>query len=402
MDRISSLDVLRGFALLGIIVMNVQAFSMPIAAYFNPTAYGSLEGSDGAVWLVGHVLVDQKFMNLFSMLFGAGIVLFTARAEARGKPAGRLHLKRNLWLLAFGLAHAYLLWYGDVLAMYAVVGLALYPLRRLAARTLAIAGVSLFAVGSVASIAMGATFASWPADMQAEAREDWEPGAQTVDAEEAAYRGGWSEQMAHRVPEAVFIHTAWFLTVGLWRVGGLMLLGMALFKWGVLSAERSPSFYARLAVVGFGLGLPLVGYGVVRNFAAGWRTEYSMFFGSQFNYWGALFVALGYLGLVMLACRASALPRVRGWLANVGRTAFSSYLLQTIAMTTIFYGHGLGLFGELSRTQQVLVAAAVVVANVVASTLWLRAFRMGPFEWAWRSLTYGRVQPLRGSEPAPA
>lgn len=392
--RITSLDVLRGFALLGIIVMNVQSFSMPVAAYFNPTAYGRLEGANGLAWLASHVLVDQKFMNIFSILFGAGIFLFADRAEARGVKPGRLHYRRTLWLLAFGLVHAYLLWYGDVLTIYALCALVIYPLRRLSPGRLAALGITLFGIGSVIFLAAGATFASWSPAMQDEMRESWAPSEASLAAEVAAYQGSWLDAFAARAHEAMNIHTVYFAGWLFWRVSGLMLLGMALLKWGFLSAERAPREYALVAAAGLGAGIPLIALGVRENWRHGWSVEYSMFFGSQFNAWGALLVAMGYAALVLLVCRTGRLARARGLLANVGRTAFSSYIFQTIAMTTIFYGHGLGLFGQASRTTQIVVALVVIVANVAASTLWLRRFRMGPLEWAWRSLTYWKRQPM--------
>ncbi|MGQ0534472.1 MAG: DUF418 domain-containing protein [Methanobacteriota archaeon] len=400
-ERIDALDVLRGFALLGILVMNVQAFSMPIAAYFNPTVYGSLEAADGVVWLLGHLLVDQKFITLFSLLFGAGVLLFCDRIEARGGRSGPLHYRRMGWLLVIGLAHAYLLWYGDVLAIYAVCALLLYPLRKRSPRALALAGLALIAVVPVIFTAMGATFSAWPADLRHEVANDWAPDEATLAAELAAYRGGWLEQMAHRVPESLAIHTMFFATWLFWRTTGLMLLGMAFLKWGVLSAARSRSFYARLAVAGYAIGLPVVAVGVLQNFAHGWMVEYSMFFGFQFNYWGSLAVAAGHLGLVMLVATSGALPWVRRRLSEVGRTAFTNYLLQTLVATTIFYGHGFGLFGEVSRTGQIGIFAAIVVAEVALSAWWLARFRFGPFEWAWRSLTYLRLQPIRIASPTP-
>jgi uncharacterized protein len=174
-----------------------------------------------------------------------------------------------------------------------------------------------------------------------------------------------------------------------------MLLGMALFKTGVLSAARSGRFYAGMVAIGYGAGLPLVIAGVVRNFAAGWAYEYSMFFGSQYNYWGSVLVALGHVGLVMLFCRSGLLSGLKRVLAAYGRMALTNYLVQTVICTTLFYGHGLGLFGYVERWQQILLVVAIWVVQLVYSPLWLQRYRFGPAEWAWRSLTYGRRQPMR-------
>ena len=160
--RIDAIDVLRGFALLGILVMNIQSFAMPQAAYFNPTAYGDLEGANLYVWLAGRMFADQKFMTVFSMLFGAGIVLMAGRAEARGGSVGRAHYRRMGWLAVIGLLHAHLLWYGDILFTYAVCGMVLYPLRHLSPGRLLALGTTLLAVGSAFSVGAGMSLPYWP------------------------------------------------------------------------------------------------------------------------------------------------------------------------------------------------------------------------------------------------
>ena len=209
------------------------------------------------------------------------------------------------------------------------------------------------------------------------------------------YQGGWLEQMAYRVPSSLKFQTFIFIIWFGWRAGGLMLIGMALFKWGVLTAQRSKRFYLTLMGVGFGLGLPVVSYGVVRNFAAQWTFEFSMFFGWQFNYWGSLFVALGYIGTVMLICKSIRLEKFTRPFAAVGRMALTNYLVQTLICTTIFYGHGLGLFGQVERREQILIVIGVWMFQLFVSSTWLRFFRFGPAEWLWRSLTYLKFQPMR-------
>ena len=147
-ERIVTLDVLRGFALFGILLMNIQSFAMPEAAYFIPAAYGDLTGANRVVWWFSYLFADQKFMTLFSMLFGAGIVLMTAKAEQSGRPTLGLHYRRMFWLLVIGLMHGYLLWSGDILALYAICGFIVYWFRRWPPRRLLIAGLIVFAVGA--------------------------------------------------------------------------------------------------------------------------------------------------------------------------------------------------------------------------------------------------------------
>jgi uncharacterized protein len=174
-----------------------------------------------------------------------------------------------------------------------------------------------------------------------------------------------------------------------------MLIGMALMKWQVFSAARMPRTYVILALIGFVLGLPIVIAGVVFNTTTGWQVEYSFFAGAQFNYWGSLLVALGWLGLVMLLCRQQWLPALRSRLAAVGRMALSAYLLQSILGTLVFYGHGLGLFGQVPRVGQLALVVVIWIVLLIACPLWLQHFRFGPAEWLWRTLTYMKPPPMR-------
>ncbi|MCY4659575.1 MAG: DUF418 domain-containing protein [Acidobacteria bacterium] len=398
--RIDSIDVLRGFALLGILVMNVQSFAMPQAAYFNPTAYGDLEGANLWVWLVGRLFFDQKFMTIFSMLFGAGIVVMAGRAEARGGAAGRVHYRRMGWLLVIGLLHAHLLWYGDILFVYAACGMVLYPLRHLSPGQLIALGTTLLAVGSAFSVGVGMSLPYWPEEALTAFSDDaWRPTPEVIEAELAVYRGGWLAQLPSRSADALAFETALLLMWGFWRAGGLMLIGMGLFHREVFAARRSPRFYAGLIAAAVAVGLPMQAYGLSLDFARDWP-PWSFFLGQQFNYWPSIAVSLGWVGLVMLACRSPALHRFTRPFAAVGQTALTNYLLQTVLCTTIFYGHGLGWFGSVDRVGQLGVVAAVWALQLVASPLWLHRFRFGPAEWAWRSLAYGARQPLRRA-PAP-
>ncbi len=398
--RIDANDVLRGVALLGILVMNVQSFAMPQAAYFNPTAYGDLEGANLYVWVAGRMLADQKFMTIFSMLFGAGIVLMTGRAEARGD-ARRVHYRRMGWLLVIGLLHAHLLWPGDILFLYGVCGMLAYPLRRQPPGRLFALGAALLAVASAYSLGSGLSLPYWPEEARSSfTAEVWQPTPEMIEGELAAYRGGWLDQQPARSADALAFETLLLITWGLWRAGGLMLIGMALFQRGVFSAPRSPRFYATLIAVAVAIGLPAQAYGIATDFARGWPA-WSFFVGAQFNYWPSIAVSLGYVGVVMLACRTAALHALTRPFAAVGRTALTNYLLQTVICTTLFYGHGFGWFGSVDRVGQVGVVAGVWALQLVASPLWLRRFRFGPAEWAWRSLTYGVRLPLCRAPPPP-
>ena len=393
-ERIQSLDVMRGVAVLGILVMNIQCFAMIMAAYINPTAYGSLEGVNGWVWYLGHLFVDMKFMTIFSMLFGAGVIVMTSRREAAGRPSAGLHYRRMAWLLVFGLLHAHLLWYGDILYSYAMCGFVLYLFRKASPWLLITLGLVSTSVAFFIGVFFGISMANGWMPVEAVA-DDWKPLADTIQAEVDAYRGSWSDQMSHRFKAAFFFQTVIFLIGIAWRAGGMMLIGMALYKLGVFSAARSKRFYVGLVGVGLLVGIPTIMYGVARNELAGWNVKYSFFFGPQFNYWASILVALGWVGVVMLACKSEAVRPLTRPFAAVGQMALTNYLMQTVLCTFLFYGHGLGRFGMFERWQQLLVVVAVGALQLVVSPLWLRHFRFGPAEWLWRSLSYMKLQPMR-------
>lgn len=394
-ERIRSLDTLRGFAVLGILVMNIQSFSMISAAYFNPLAHGDMTGSNRWVYYLSHIFADSKMISIFSILFGAGVVMITGRLEKKGRGAAAVYYRRTFALVLFGCAHAYAFWYGDVLFWYGVTGLWIYFFRNLSPKWLIPIGLIFILIGSGLSVLTGFALPRMPGEQLSEMSNQWAPDEETAQAEINAYRGGWLRQMDHRAPTSFFLQTFVYFFFALWRVGGLMLIGMALHKLGVLTAERSNRFYATLAIVGFLAGFPLVAVGLANNTEAQWAFEYSKFFGGQYNYWGSLFVAIGYIGAIMLFCRSAAFAAPSKALANVGRMALTNYLLQTLICTTLFYGHGFGLFGRVDRAGQALIVICVWIVQLILSSMWLRRFRYGPAEWLWRSMAYFAFQPIR-------
>jgi uncharacterized protein len=394
-ERIAPLDTLRGFALLGILVMNIQAFSMINAAYMNPSAYGDLTGANWWVWYLSHVLADTKMMTAFSMLFGAGIVLMTSRAEAAtGRSAG-VHYRRMGILVLFGLLHGYLLWFGDILYAYGMCGMAAYLFRRFRPTTLI--GLGLVGLALPTTVSLG--FGWWmqqmtPGELTEFTHEMWRPTPQMVAEQLAAYRGGWLTEIVHRAP-TMFMFQTFFFMIYAWRVLGQMLIGMALFKLGIYSAARSTGTYLAMIGVAVFVGLPTIMYGAYRNIESGWDVTFVMPYGSQFNYWASVLVSLGWVGVVMLACKTPALSVVTRPLAAVGQMAFSNYLLHTLICTTIFYGRGFGLYGYLDRVTQIAIVFTIWIVQLIVSPIWLEEFRFGPAEWLWRSLTYGKLQPIR-------
>lgn len=392
-ERIRSLDVLRGFALLGVLCMNMQAFADVFAVYVNPFAVGEISAVDYACWCVLRVVADAKFMTIFSMLFGAGIVLIADHAKAKsGKPA-RIHYRRMLWLALFGAAHAILLWNGDILFFYAVVGIIAYPLRRFWPWLQGLLVLLFFGIPAFFT----SQFANMPTEDLAVMMEMWSPTAEYVESKRAIIRGGYFGQIADRYEE--WTGMLMFLLFFGWRILACMLLGMMLFRKGIFSAIRSLSFYLTMIIVGFGVGLPLAALGILDHQACRWEMVRSMGVGSLFNYFGSIFAAFGWIGLVMLVCKTGALPELQVRLAAVGQMAFTNYIMHSLVCSIIYNGHGLGLFGSIDRIWQQPITLAIFALQLWYSPLWLKRYRFGPLEWIWRALTYWHQPPFRRVTP---
>lgn len=398
-DRIATLDVARGVALLGILVMNVTSFAMPEAAYDNPLAYGGDSPADRLVFGLEYVFANQKFMGLFSLLFGAGIILLTQRLEATGRPTARIYFARHFWLFLFGLAHLTLIWAGDILTLYAVCGILLYPLRHLRARWLLGLGAVILLVPSLLAVP---TYAGL-SDLDPTVMEEvWQPSPAAIDEEIAIYQGGWEDGAADRLEEieadeAYDWLLLWQLIDYAARGLGMMLLGMAAGRTGLLAGRVSGVLLRRLAAWGLGIGLPLAVLGLAVNVAAGWPALFSQTIGRVPNNLATPLVTVGYAALIALWCRTTIAAGLQGRLAAVGQLALTNYIAESLLGTFIFYGWGLGLFGEVSRTGQLLVVAAIWGVVLIVSPWWLSRFRYGPLEWLWRTLTYWRWQPMRRS-----
>jgi uncharacterized protein len=394
-ERIQSLDILRGFAILGILIMNIQSYAMPGAAYLNPMAYGDMTGLNKWVWILSHVFADQKFMSIFSILYGAGIILVTQNAEKKlGKSAG-LHYRRTFWLLIIGLIHAHLIWYGDILVPYALCAFFLFLFRNARPSRLLITGIIFISIHSLLYLMFGFSLPGWPEESAAGARQAWIPDLELVNAEIQAVTGTLGEQIAHNSEQALMLEIFVFLMLFLWRAGGLMMVGMAFYKWGILTAEKTRSFYTRGWILSWTIGLPIVIYGVVKNYSENFSFEFSMYIGSQFNYWGSLFVAFGYICMIMLLSKSNIMTAFKSRLASIGQMALTNYISQSVIAVLIFHGVGFGLYGEVDRTGQIMITLSIWIIQFLWSKPWLSNYRFGPLEWLWRSLTYMKKQPFR-------
>ncbi|MBI2686346.1 MAG: DUF418 domain-containing protein [Acidobacteria bacterium] len=421
-ERIASIDTLRGFSLLGILLLNIASFGLPFAAYMNPTVYGGATGADLNVWLIATTLFDGKMRCIFSMLFGAGAVILLRRAERRGIgiAAADIYYRRTMWLILIGLLHAHLIWSGDILYGYGVVGLLLFPLRRLSAKALIITGAVIILIHSLQGVgaglgirelrdkALAAEKASAPSEEQKKAIQEWkqigemfEPAKAEVDKQVLAHRGGWMENLPIRSAEAAMFEFTMFFQFLFLDVLGMLIMGMGLSKAGVFDASRSNTFYAVFSLAGFAVGAPLHYWAAKSWMADGFTAPgYFSYLGSTADL-GRFAVAMGYTGLVMLACKAN-FSAITSPLAAVGRMALSNYLLTSILCTLFFNGYGLGFFGKLQRHELYYVVFGMWTINLIVSPIWLRYFRFGPAEWLWRSLTYWEKQPMRRGGRLPA
>jgi uncharacterized protein len=424
-ERIGSVDMIRGFALLGILAMNIVDFGWPQAAYGNPMRGGGFApgSSDRFIWIFNHLFFEAKMMTLFSMLFGAGLVLMGDRAEARGGSLRGLYYRRILWLLAIGLVHGYLFWGGDILVIYAECGLLLYPFRRKSPRTLIVLGTILMLIIVPVSLGIGAGLDymkatservvameksgqtptrfqkrihdAWTKQVGPNMKPDPKKQKENWDEEMQTFRGRYAGIVKHRAGRLWVEHTIAFVVGLLWFVGGRMLFGMGLMKLGVFSASRPWTFYVKLAAFGYGVGLPLVAYDAFALIHHKFSVDYFLHGGLAFNAIGSVLVALGHVGMLVLIYQEGLLTWLTRRLAAVGRMALTNYLTHSLVCTTLFYGYGFGLFGTINRTGLAGIVLAIWVAQLLISPVWLAHFRFGPAEWLWRSLTYWKPQPMR-------
>lgn len=366
-ERITNLDTIRGIATLGILLMNVVSFGLADPAYFNLDADGSDTWLDWLIGGFGEIFADQKMMGLFSLLFGAGIIVFADRAQAKGRRPVALSLWRNLLLFGIGFAHS-LLWSGDILMVYAGCSVLLLMARNRSPRTLIALGVAIFAIAALAGVIAGSSVsASGP-----ELGEIW-----AVDAESS-------------MSAAVEV---WFILDFGGRALAMMLIGVAFFRLGIIQGTRDPEADRSMARWGLGIGLPLAAASVALIAINDFSPEWAL--GSHaLNTVATIPVVLGYTAVISLWNR-----RPDTWLHErlraVGRMALTNYLTQTILGVLVLEQ----LLGDrgLTRTSLIGFVLAVWAAQLAWSTPWLTYFKFGPFEWLWRMATYRRWQPIRSA-----
>ena len=410
MDRIESLDVLRGFALLGILLVNIVAFGLVSSAFLDPGIYLTpIGGIDYIVWAFIELSSEGAMRTLFSILFGAGVVLFVTGSTAK---SGWLHYRRNFWLLVFGLINAYIfLWPGDILVTYALSGFVLWFVRNWKARSLLILATFLILIGSLQNFAMKSTL-----EIARDAAEEMKISiskGEEFSEETAEWAQGWIdyeednqaeidnipneikkrtssyssayEYNLKKANEMIYFVLPFFLFLDALM---MMVIGMALFKLGVLDGGRDIKFYIRMMCIGFLTGISINAYEVLLITNSNMDIiETNPYFRFTYHF-GRLFMGLGYLGLVILLIKIEKLESLRFRLACVGRMALTNYLMHSVIALFIFSGAGLGLLGKFSWSQLYLFVLLIWVIQLYISPLWLKYFYFGPVEWLWRLLTY--------------
>lgn len=419
-ERIFALDALRGVAVLGILLMNIIGFGLP-HAYTNPSNAGGTSGADLGAWIITSLFFEGTMRGLFTLLFGAGVVLYTSRLERAGigLRSADLYFRRTMWLILFGLLNAYVLvWHGDILYAYGIAGLLLYVFRHLPPRRLLAIAIPLLCVQTVMgtldyvdfhnmrteaeqALAQRATGAEISKEQQRviEAFEERlafeKPPADEQAEHVAAIRASYASAFAANAGDAFFLQTDFFLMLGLWECLGMMLLGMALLKTGALTAQWTNAAYFRMLALGWVIGLTVNALEVAHQLRNGFEVQSVMTTWYVTYDLGRIPLTLGHLAFVMLLLKSGVLRQAFRVLASVGQMALTNYLAQSVICLFVFTGAGFALFGQLDRHQLYLVVLAIWAVQLAWSPWWLARYRFGPMEWLWRSLTRWERQPLR-------
>ena len=396
-ERLELLDIVRGVALLGILLMNIEAFVGPVFAAttgLDPT----LTGADRIVDAAIYILVQGKFWCLFSLLFGMGFAVMSQRATASGRPFAGVYWRRGLVLLAIGLVHALLVWPGDILVTYALVSFALLAFRDVNGRWLVGVAVLCFLapLGLMLLLGLIGTLMQSNPELAAQWKEAMQSTSGMIQAQREAYgAGSYAEATVQRLKDFVMV------------LGGLVMLGpmvlsMFLFgtwlvKSGAIAAPQDWSrLFQRLRWIALPVGLALVLASLALQPTIDQsEIDFTMAVAFCLGMIGSALMCFGYLGWIVRGTQTPATRRVLAWLAPAGRMALTNYLLQSVVCTLVFYGYGLGYFEQLPRAWQVPFVLALFSAQVLFSRWWLQRFRFGPMEWLWRSLTSLKPQPMR-------
>ena len=406
-ERIESIDVLRGIALLGILVVNSLFFAMPMMIGLNTPGFGSEQVVANPVewssWWIMTMFFQYKFISLFSILFGVGAAIQFDRAKKAGRPFEGFFVKRMLILLCFGVIHALLFWYGDILTIYAILGFGFIVLCRLNNATLVTLGIIFLFVSTVLAAAMFALeqlAPEMPTMVDGELPDtwlgvlnaaQWNPGNPIwILGETRAYaEGPYVDLFAFRAISWVMAVISAVLGYG-WHVLAMFCLGVALLR-AQFFGDGGRGLRRLAITVALPIGLLMEGTGTLLTAIAGGDWPLGRILAIVLHEFGSVILALGYAGVIVWLVRRGTLSWFAHIAACTGRMALSVYLLETVIMTSVFYHYGLGFFGQVDRVWLIVMSLCTWAALAVFSTLWLANYRQGPMEWLWRRLSYGRA-----------
>ncbi len=416
-ERYRSIDILRGIAVLGILVINILIFGLPQQAMTDPTSLGEPNTIGWIAWGISELFFFQKFMTIFSLLFGAGVILMYQRAESRGIEFGRTYYRRILILLLIGFLHG-CFWWGDILFSYAVCGLLIWLFRRLSPTKLVVIGSLVMFVAMSVFYGLGTGF-NYVEQVHLEAQAALEAGEELTKSQQTMtdiWRGieegmlGSEAAMKEHIetfrsrPLSTFLSNAvqavvnqTFVLFGfvIWRAGGLMLIGMGLMKTGVFTGQRSNRYYAWMMSLGYAAGFPLTLVGMAKLL----ESDFSLGTGLQVmggvGYISSVLVGFGHVGLIMLLYKSGKLEKLMRRFAAVGRMALTNYVFHSVAFVFVFWSYGFGLYAYFDRATLLLFVLGMWTLQLWLSPIWLQHFKFGPVEWLWRSWTYKNKQPMR-------
>ena len=418
-ERIAAMDTIRGISLFGILLMNITGFGL-YKAYFDPNNNGGATGLNLTVWWMNMLFFEGTMRGMFSMLFGAGILLFTGRAilNQQSNAVTDTFFRRLLWMILFGVIHCYLLlWDGEILYCYGIVGMFAFSFRHLKPKHLIIGAALILMVSTAFSVReyykYKTTYAQSTAAKIKEANgetlskeqklsiEKWDAieneekvTAVQLQAEMTAREKGYWSIVMHKLPVNQYMQTSFLYFINFWDTLAMMLWGMAFFKLGILNASKSNKFYALMAVIGYGIGITInyfeTAHIVNSNFSI--ISFYENFLTYQF---GRIPTTCGHIALIMLFVKSGFLPWLQKSLAAVGQMAFTNYIMHSIICNIIFLGYGFSMYGKMQRYELYYIVASIWIVQLIVSPIWLKYFRFGPLEWMWRSLTYWKKQPFK-------
>ncbi len=420
-ERIQSLDVMRGIVLFGILLMNINAFGLA-NSYNDPTVAGGFAGWNLYTWITTNMFFEGTMRGLFSLLFGVGMFIFLDRLSKRGAgiKAADIFFRRLTWLLIFGLIHGYLLlWTGEILYDYALMGFLVYSFRNLAPKKLIIAATALVLGGMVwnysdfrkseklaADVAHIDSYKTENLELTKELKESqtaWEKMQEERSPEfiaefNTSMQKGYFDVVAFLAP--INSHYDQFMSYryGLWDVLSMMLIGIALFKWNILSADKSFGFYAGMSAVGYLIGLS-VNYYELQTVLGGQFSPVSIAKSNLTYDLGRISTCMGHIGLIMLFCKSNFLIWLKSSLSAVGKMALTNYIMHSLICMVVFTGVGFGLFGRLQRYELLYVVFSIWIFQLILSPIWLTYFHYGPMEWLWRNLSYQKIHAIRKELP---